>query len=276
MKAPSDGVLLALFVLALAVTVTSTLLTLSNFGSLGGSFLTGAATSTATGEANVTVNSVTSITNQNTLINFGSGYVNASCNFCEMNSNGTATNLYANGSNMSLTAAGQCCVGFSSLNTTSGFLLENTGNLNVSVGYTCTGNCTHALYMGGNLAPGMGGLELRVQANNVAGQSGESGSTDTAASCVGGGAYVYVNGWNITNSSAYGGDPNKAGLGASYYVVLSSVGHWLCGNATSYPLSAANSQDAGVVDINITIPHDAPATGIRSSFRLTFNATSAG
>lgn len=276
MKAPSDAALLVFFVIALGVTIMSTLITLNNWGSLGENFLTGAATSTTTGEANITVNSVTSITNQNTTINFGSGYVNASCNFCEMNSNGTATNLYANGSNLSATGAGQCCVGFSSLNTTSGFLLENTGNVNVSVGYTCSGNCTHTLYLGGNLAPAMGGLELRVQANNVAGQSGESGSTDTAASCVGGGAYFGVKDWNITNSSAYGGNLNNAGFGATYYVVLSPVGHWLCGNATSYPLSAANSQDAGVVDINITIPHDAPATGIRSSFRLTFNATSAG
>src|SRR3989344_1076895 len=240
MKAPSDGFLLVLFVLALGVTVASSLVTLQNWGYLGGNFLTGAAVTTAGGEANLTVNAVTSITNQNFTINFGSGYVNASCNFCSMDSNKTFINYFSNGSNPSSLEEGRsCCVSFTEVS--SGFLLENTGNTNLSVGYTCTGNCTHALYIGGTLY-----------------------------------AQLNTNGWNISNGTAWGGAiaGSGAGLGDGLYVSLSTAGHWLCGNATSYPLRADNTQDAAVIDINVTIPHDAIGTGVRTSFNLTFNATS--
>lgn len=276
MKAPSDTLLLTLFVLAVAVTMASTMVTLNNFGHLGGNLLTGAATTAAGGEANLTVNAVTSITNQNFTINFGSGYVNASCNFCSMDSNNTVINYFGNGSNTSSLEDGRtCCVNFNTV--TSGFLLENTGNTNLSVGYRCTGNCTHALYIGGNLAPTMGGLEIKVTPNNERRQYGESGGTDSAESCLGGGtlyAQLNTNGWNISNTSAQGGDLRNAGRGDGVYVVLSSVGHWLCGNATSYPLEADNSRDAAVIDINVTIPANAIGTGVRTSFNLTFNATS--
>ncbi len=276
MKAPSDGFLLVLFVLALGVTVASSLVTLQNWGYLGGNFLTGAAVTTAGGEANLTVNAVTSITNQNFTINFGSGYVNASCNFCSMDSNKTFINHFSNGSITSSLEGGRtCCVGFTQVS--SGFLLENTGNTNISVGYTCTGNCTHVRYVGGTLAPDMGGLEIKVTAQSERQQYGESGGTDTAESCVGGGdlySQLTTNGWNISNRSAQGGNLDNAGKGDKVYVLLSPRGHWLCGNATSYPLRADNTQDAAVIDVNVTIPHDAIGTGVRTSFNLTFNATS--
>ncbi|MDP3640503.1 MAG: hypothetical protein Q8R53_04885 [Nanoarchaeota archaeon] len=276
MKAPSDGLLLVLFLVALGVTVTSTLVTLHNGGYLGGNFLTGAAVTTAGGEANLTVNAVTSITNQNFTINFGSGYVNASCNFCSMDSNKTFINYFGNGSNTSSLEDGRtCCVSFTEVS--SGFLLENTGNTNLSVGYRCTGNCTHSLYIGGNLAPSMGGLEIKVTSNFARRQYGETGGTDSAESCLGGGTLYgpqNTNGWNITNTSANGGALNGAGLGDGVYVVLGSVGHWLCGNSSVYPLAADNSRDAAVIDINVTIPVDALGTGVRTSFNITFNATS--
>ena len=167
---------------------------------------------------------------------------------------------------------GSCC-GTWNYSQTAGFLLENTGNVNISVGYTCAGNCTHLLFIGGSRAPGMGGLEIKVTANVAARQSTESGAADSVASCVAGGTYYRDFGWNITNSTSY----SVAGLGSygvANYTSLSAAGHWLCGNFTHSPLVSDNSKDAAVVDINVTIPTTAPATGIESIFTLTFNGTS--
>lgn len=243
--------------------------------------LSGAATSTAIGEANLTISATTSLSNQRTIIPFGSGYVNASCDFCEMDSNGVNTAFYSNGSNVS--GGIQCCVGFN-VSQTLGFLLENTGNVNLSVGYTCSGNCTFGLFIGGTRSPGMSGIQIKATSNSVAAQSGEVGVLDTAASCVGGGGLPFNASyggmaWNITNSTAWGANNNVsgragAGVGEATYVTLSELGHWLCGNQTIFPLSSFNANDAAVVDINITIPATAPATGVQSSFRLTFNGTS--
>ena len=40
---------------------------------------------------------------------------------------------------------------------------------------------------------------------------------------------------------------------------------YICGNATSYGLAPTNSKDAGVVDINISIPVDAFAEGAKTA-----------
>jgi len=274
MRDPSNKTIIALLLVALAITIAGTIVSINKVMELRGSYglLTSAATSSSTGQTNLTITATTSITNQNNTINFGSGRVNASCNFCAMDSNNTVTNLYANGSNITGLAGSQCCVSFTPV--TDGFLIENTGNVNISVGYTCSGNCTHLLFIGGSRYPGMGGLEIRVVPNSIGVQVGDS-LVDSLLSCQGGGTYYRDSSWNVTNDSSYS-QSAFGGVRNSVYTSLSSLGHWLCGNNTHYPLEATNTRDAAVVDINITIPADAIGTGVQSSFTLTFNGTSAG
>ncbi len=269
----SNKTIVMLLSIALVLAITSTTVNMVRLNMLGIDHITGVATSTTTGETNLTILAVTSISTTFNTLSFGSGRVNASCDFCIMDSNTTVISMYSNGSNFT---APQCCVNFNT-SANAGFLIENTGNVNISIGYTCSGNCTFPAFIGGTRLLGMGGLELKVTPNSVTVQSGEQGSTDTASSCLGGGG-LNITGWNITNGSGgYGmGPPNGTGVGQNTYVMISAAGHWLCGNQSHYPLDSGNTKDAAVVDINVTVPADAPATGIKSSFVLTFNATSAG
>ena len=279
----SNRTIVALVAVALLVTVVGTVVSVSTLSELGGTYtyLTGAATSTSTGLTNITITSTTSITLTNTQVNFGSGRVNATCNFCEMLSGyvmGSASSkiwsYYANGTNTSAPTFPQtafdtnCCVSFST--STQGILIENTGNVNVSVGYTCSGNCTHTLFIGGNRAPGMGGLTFAVNKNSAG--IVENGVADTGTPCEGGGSYYRDSGINITNATSYTDSTFSRG-NYSFYP-LSSQGHWLCGNYTHSPLMPDNLKDALVVDFNVTVPADAVGTGVQSSFTLTFNATS--
>lgn len=270
----SNKFIMGLLTVAVLITIVGTIVSVNRLAALQENYgyLTAAAT-TATGQTNLTITASTAITNQKALIDFGSGNVNASCDFCQMDSNGvTASTATTNGVN---TSDGSCC-GAWNYTQTAGFLLENTGNANISVGYTCSGNCTYGLFIGGSRPGGFGGLEIKVTSNNVASQTTESGGTDSASSCVGGGTLYRSGSWNITNSSSYSGALTEAtgGLGEAYYVQLSSLGHWLCGNYTASPLMSDNTKDAAVVDINVSIASDSPATSVRSSFILTFNATS--
>src|SRR3989344_2177630 len=128
-----NNLVLPLLIVALALTVIGMLASLDQLTGWG-FFLTGAAVNTSTGTSNLTIPALTSIPNQYSNINFGSGYVSPSCTNCTMDSNGT------------FNAA--CCIGgFASLS--SGFLLENTGNINLSVNYSCSGSCVASSFIGG-------------------------------------------------------------------------------------------------------------------------------
>lgn len=288
----SNKTIVGLLVLALVITVGSTAISVSKLQQLGGiyNFITGAP-SFSFGETNITVQSVTSLSlvgANGTVLSFGSGYVNGSCNFCQMDSNSVFVSGYTNGSNLSGTQQTQCCVSF--IQPSAGFLLENDGNTNLSVGYTCSGNCTFDTFIGGTRGRYVGGiggsgLEIKVTSNNIASQGGEAGGLDTAASCRGGGILYRDSGWNITNSSAYSVCPTAAtnafngnctGFPSATYAAMVSTGHYLCGNTSNFPLMPDNTQDAAVIDINITIIADSGIGGGRSSFRLTFNGTSSG
>ncbi|MDO8655892.1 MAG: hypothetical protein Q7K45_01525 [Nanoarchaeota archaeon] len=285
MQEISNKTIVLLLAFALFITVASSVFTLQKINSLDQTFnvITGAP-SFSFGETNITITSVTSLSLQTggngTAISFGSGYVNATCNACFMDSNGVSSNFFGNGSNTSQSNTAVCCTTFTV--PASGFLLENTGNTNLSVGYTCTGNCTFANFLGGARSSGMGGLEIKVTANTMASQAGEDGGLDTIMSCLGGGTLFRDTGWNITNSSAYtscsgtGGNivtGNCTGTPGGIYTML-GTNHYLCGNSSNFPLRPDNTMDAGVVDINLTVLWDAPATSGRSSFRLTFNGSS--
>ncbi len=231
----SNKLIVPLFVAAFVFTAVATVLNLNLIFDFG-NILTGAATSTGTGVSNLTITGVTAITNNVAAIQFGSGYVNASCTACIMDSDGRMVN-------------GTCCASFT--NVTSGFLLENTGNLNLSVNYTCAGNCTAALLIGGTSPV----FKIKTTNNLAAQQSGEYGALDTIQSC---NDSTILN-WNITT-----------------YAPVLAAGDWLCGNSTNYPLVFDNTQDAVVIDINVTIPQDAPGGSGVQSATFTFNALSSG
>ena len=272
----SNKVIAALLMVALVLAIGTTFLSLSKITNLTYPFeiITGAASASGTGYTNLTITSTTSLTNQNAQINFGSGRVNSTCSYCVMDSNGVNNSMYSNGSNFG-NPDGRCCVGFSGA--VLGFLLENTGNTNLSLGYTCAGNCTHVLFIGGTRGSGINaGLEIKATANSVAGQTGEEGGTDSAASCAGGGIIYRDVGFNLTNSTSYTNPTADGKYGGGVYAPLMNTGHWLCGNSTSYPFDFTNTQDAAVIDINVTIPGDAVGTSVQSSFTLTFNGTSSG
>ena len=176
------------------------------------------------GQAQLTVTSVTELTNQVSSANWGSGYVNASFTNCTMDSEGTL---------------GSGCVSFSAQS--SGFLLENTGNTNISVNYTS--DKAAAAFIGGT-----GPLfQLKASPNSVESQSGEFSATDTVASC--------VNTWS-----------------PSSYTDITTAGTYLCGNATNKALRFDADRDAAVIDITVLIPEDAVIEA--KSATLTFNAAS--
>ncbi|GEM_PF-1195675 len=276
----SNRTIVALLAVALVITVVGTVISVGKLNELGGTYnkltyLTGAAVDTSTGQTNITITSTTSITLANTSMNFGSGRVNASCDICVMDSNNTFLNYYANGS---VTGGGvgedrNCCVGFNRV--TAGFLIENTGNQNVSVGYTCSGNCTFQSFIGGSFGPSVttiSGVAFVMHSQLTRVQLGEQGSTDSvAASCAGGGSLYKSVGWNATN---YSGTNSTFDSAEGTRIKLSPTGHWLCGNYTNSPLDYSNGFDAAVMDINLSVPSNAPASGVQSRFVLTFNGTS--
>src|SRR3989344_3874646 len=122
---------------------------------------TPAATTTTTGEANITITSTTSITIRVQSIDFGSGF--ASGGSCVMASNGQHNQT------------GAFCMSFR--NVTDGFYLENTGNLNLSLNYSCSGNCTADSFIGGTNPA----FQLRVKGAFF--RTVSSQTNDTAASC---------------------------------------------------------------------------------------------
>ena len=238
-KIKAERIIIAFLGLALIITLVGTIIQIKDHFSSNETLLTGAASANATGTATITLSSTTAITNNVATIAFGSGYVNATgCGGrCVMDSNGQHNQT------------GGCCIGFS--NVSSGFLLENTGNINISVNYTCSGSCTAATFIGGT-APA---FQMKTTANSVALQTGESGSTDSAPSCFG----QSYGGWNFTAN----------------YTTITAAGDWLCGDNGNYSLDYTNSQDAAVIDINVSIPVDAP-TGAQKTATFVFNALSSG
>src|SRR3989344_3025053 len=138
-KLMHNKTIVVLLAFALAVSFVNVGLTYYKINLFGGTvnLLTGAP-SFSFGETNITVTSNTALTlsgGNGTAINFGSGFVNGSCNFCQLDSNNTFVSGYSNGSNLSDSGQTQCCTSFTV--PSSGFLLENTGNINLSVGYIC-------------------------------------------------------------------------------------------------------------------------------------------
>lgn len=232
----SNKNIFAILAVTLIVTLTGTLLNASRIYDFGLG-LTGGAVATAGGNATITIVQSTSITNNFQTIQFGSGYVNTTCTACSMDSNGGIS--------------APCCGTFNTTNNL-GFLLENTGNINLSVNFTCAGSCTAAAFLGGT-SPLYG---IRTTNNSFAGQSGEQGASDTTGSCW----TNETHGLNLSNN----------------YTNVTAAGNWLCGNGSMYPLSYVDTLDAFVVDLNVSFSTDAPiGTGYKAS-NFTFNALTTG
>ena len=231
----SNKIIFVILAVALFISLSGTFVNLSRMYGYGID-LTGAATAADSGNATITISQSTSITNNFDFIQFGSGFVNTSCTVCVMDTNGVIT-------------AG-CCGTFNQSNNL-GFLLENTGNVNLSVNYTCTGSCTAAQFIGGTNPA----FQIKATNNSFAGQTGEAGTADTTGSC----NNQFFSGFNITN----------------YSVSVTTAGHWLCGNGSVFPLDYVDTKDAFVVDLNVSVPSDAPAGGPRNA-TFVFNALATG
>lgn len=234
----SNKTIFAILVVTLVITVTGTFVNMSKMYGLGYLGLTGAAVSTDQGNATITITQQTSITNNFNDIQFGSGFVNATCTACVMDSNGTRASI-------------GCCGTFNMTNSL-GFLLENTGNINLSLNYTCAGNCTAAQFIGGT-SPA---FQIRATTNFNSAQSGEIGTLDTSASC--------------------GGGTTNGLLNLTAYSPVTAAGDFICGNSTTYPLGFTNTLDAIVIDLNVSVPEDAPVASGQKITYFTFNALATG
>lgn len=238
----SNKTIAVLLVIALAITISGTFVSVNKLVGLRGyDFLTGAAVNTTTGSSSITVRSITQITNRVSTIAFGTGYVNDTCNYCYIDSgNGTAP------------GNGSCCVSFN--NVTGGFFIENTGNFNVTLNFTCTGSCNSSSFVNGTKP----WFQFRMtNSSDLRGKMNNSDSVnDTRSSCVGNGSKV---GWNYSdwNNMSYGAD--------------------LCGTSGSadYGFTYNSTADAVVMDLLVGIPEDSRA-GIQQAANLTFNGVSAG
>lgn len=146
--AKSNKVTLLSWIVA-TVTLLALLATLNTFG-----VITGNATDTA--EANLTIQSSASITFSTSQINFGSGYVDA-------------TALY----NGTLSTEGELTNVTSFTNVTQGLVLENNGNVNVSV--TLVSSKAASAFIGGVLG---GGPSFQWKAKN-------NSEDDEGGSCIG-------------------------------------------------------------------------------------------
>lgn len=244
----SNNTIMALLLVALLITVAGTVISTQKIKGLAETYtvLTTAASSSATGESNLTITSSTSITNNVASINFGSGSVLSSCVSCMRDSNGSFGATTQGAYNSS------CCVNFT--NVTDGFLLENTGNVNISVNYTCTGNCTAATFIGPTAGATAGNLfQLLVNPNSLEAQNNETGQLDTTLSC------YSNNSWTPQS-----------------YSNVTAAGQWLCGDNVTFPLSSDNTQDAAVIHLRVNISVATVGSGLRQRAAFTFGGLSSG
>jgi hypothetical protein len=116
---------------------------------------------------------------------------------------------------------------------------------------SCAGNCTADLFIGGTQPK----FKFTVRPNSVRQIDSEISNLDIAASC----------GDNFSSAN-------------NTWVDVSAAHISICGfNFSEYSLDFTDSQDAFVIDINVTIPVDAPPTpfsGNASSAQFTFDAES--
>ena len=242
----SNAAIVSFLVIALVITLASLVMNMSQLDYVQ-SMITGAATNTSVGTATLTVTSATAVTLQVSSIAFGSGFVNttnAACTYCR-----TSTESgHASGNE-------SCCSRFN--NVTAGFLVENTGNENVTLNVTCSGSCTAATFINGTsplfqfkIVNSSDGASTGKTSNNS-----RDSTTDTTSSCSSGDG-----GWNYSS-----------------YTTMAASTFDLCGTngSTEYYFGAQPTRNAMIMDILVQIPSDA-ITGSAKTATLTFSAASSG
>ncbi|MDP3733827.1 MAG: hypothetical protein Q8R37_01235 [Nanoarchaeota archaeon] len=242
----SNKTIAVLLVVALAITISGTFVSIYKLINIPGyNLLTGAAVNTTTGNATITIVSRTQITNRVSTIAFGTGYVNTTCPYCYIDSD---VGILAG--NVS------CCALFN--NVTAGFLIENTGNENVTLNFSCSGSCTAASFVNGT------NPVFQFRMTNVSDPAAGSGKQnvsgdsilDTRGSC----QAAADLGWNF---SSYTAMTTRADLCGSN------------GSTTEYYFTANATADAVIMDLKVGIPDDSrPNTQQTATF--TFSAESAG
>lgn len=256
----ADNTVLGLLILALIITLASTIVSVSKVIELNNVFdqITGAlGSNTSIATTTLTVQSVTAVYNSISIIAFGSGYVHSTCSACGFDTfNGTRGNEGATTTNAT------CCVGFN--NISYGFLLENVGNLNVTLNMSCTGHCNATEFLGNGT-----GIEFKFKVTNGSDTGSTNASrdtvTDTATSCG-------PTGWNYSDWT----DMWNKGWNASHPPELMMFD--LCGGSstTKYWFGAENTKDAVVMDLKVKIPSDIATTAGAKTATITFKAESAG
>ncbi|MFC1705061.1 hypothetical protein ACFLZ6_01890 [Nanoarchaeota archaeon] len=155
----SNKTIAALLLVAIAVSLTGTFVSLNKVGKVDFP-ITGMASNRSQGKARLYVGALTELTNQVPTIDWGTGYVNSTFTNCTMDSEGNLTG----------------CVSFTPVY--EGFLLENTGNKALSVNFTSDKNATDFI---NGTAPS---FQLKMTPNSIRQQANESIVVlDNAASC---------------------------------------------------------------------------------------------
>lgn len=246
MKEVSNKIILILLVVAITITLAGTFISVNKLKGVGGKFgITFAAQGNATGTSTITIQSVTSITNQVSIVAFGSGYVNSSCTSCTIitDSKGIQPGNES------------CCVGFN--NATASFLIENTGNTPLFLNFSCSdlvaADCTAAGFIGGT--------NPVFQFRTINASDATNKSADTFA------------------DSAYSCGTASANTGFNYssYTNLDATTNFhLCGsNGSKYYFNHQATNNSAVIDLKVVIPDNAN-TGTEKVATFTFNGESGG
>ena len=182
------------------------------------------------GKATVTIKPVVEIHSSTSFLDFGRGHVSPRCSRCVL---GTASIMDT-----------ACCLGFTS--PAFGILIENTGNRNVSLNYSCSGSCSAQQFFGGTFPT----FQLTVTPDSIHSHAptDHAGHHDTLPSCY--------------------------GITQEYSFDVHSQGAWLCGNSTSFNLESEPEKDSVIVDVLLTIPADAEPSPAPQKAKFTFTAHS--
>jgi len=250
----SNKAIAVLLVAALAVYLGGTVLSLNRLGTLLQPPPSGLVTSPpALGNVTLRIATQTAIAWQSSTIEWGSGYVDGSCNNCTMHVNTSSNRVGAANDGFDRT----CCIDFNWSNES--LLLKNTGNQIVSLQFNVTNN--HTNWFGTEALPGGFLMKIVPVAFRSHYLNGTGSDTDTLNSCAG---------LNVGNSS-WGGF--LAGTGNETLDAWVTLGDWttngtpkyICGSASNFNFTFAGGANEANFDFRVTIPQNYSSTGTFSS-----------
>jgi hypothetical protein len=240
MEEISNKTLAILLICAIVVSLGGTLLSLNKLQQPGGSQITGMATNSSYGIAEVTIQAITQIGFNQNAINFGAGYVNDTCEYCQMAvTDGVGSNN------------GGCCLDDSGAGWTDTsnydepLILENQGNFNVSLTIQADKNASEWINGTGPLAL------FRILSGN------ESTSVDLIANYL-----------DDTQNSC----ETATGWANTTWSNLTTDKSYLCGSVSEYGFLFQGDRDQVQIQINVTIPRDSIKG--KTNVSITLEATS--